>query len=340
MKAREEINVNFIIKDIMNGKYAPIYFLMGEEPYYIDLISDFIIDHVLNEIEKEFNLTVTYGAEIDIASVINLARRYPMMSDYQVIVVKEAQAIRNLDDLTYYLQNPLKSTILVFCYKNGVVDKRKKIVGEISRIGVLYESNKVKDHQIPLFITNYLKRKKVDIDSKAVSMLTDFVGSDLCRLASELDKLVITLPDNQTHITPDLVEHNIGVSKDYNNFELKGALIDRNLIKANQIVNYFNANPKNNPIQVTLSLLFNFFSNLMMAYYAPMKNEVGIAEFLGLKTSWQSKEYLMAMKNFSGVKTMAIINEIRYCDAMSKGVGNSNIENGDLLRQLVFFILH
>ena len=338
--AKQEITCDDILKELKAKQYRPVYYLMGEEAYYIDLIADYIADNVLTDTEKEFNQTVVYGADVDIATVINAAKRYPMMSEYQVVIVKEAQAIRNMEELSFYLQKPLKSTILVLCHKHGVLDRRKKLAAEIEKVGVLFESKKLKEAQLPAFITAYLKRKGVDLEAKAAAMLADFVGTDLSRLTGELEKLIITLPKGQTRVTPELVERNIGISKDYNNFELRNAIVEKDVLKANKIIKYFEENPKTNPIQMTLSLLFGFFSNLMLAYYAPEKSEQGIAAFVGLKSPWQSREYLSAMRRYSGVKTMQIIGEIRYADAKSKGVGNSSLSDGDILRELIFKILH
>ncbi|MBP1594416.1 MAG: hypothetical protein H6Q12_1434 [Bacteroidetes bacterium] len=338
--AKKEYTYEDIISDIKAKQYKPIYYLMGEEPYYIDLISDYLTQNVLTDTEKEFNLTVVYGADTDIATIINAAKRYPMMSEYQVVVVKEAQSVRNIEELSYYLQKPLNSTILVICHKHGVLDRRKKLAAEIEKTGVLFESKKLKDTMLPGFITSYLKRKGVDIEQKSSEMIADFVGSDLSRLTGELEKLTITLPLGQKRVTPELIERNIGISKDYNNFELKNALIEKDVFKANQIIKYFAENPKTNPIQATLSLLFNFYSNLMLAYYAPEKSEQGIAQQLGLKTPWQSKDYIRAMHKYNGVKVMQIIGEIRNYDAKSKGVGNTNMNDGELLRELVYKILH
>ena len=338
--AKQEITCDDIIKELKAGQYRPVYYLMGEEPYYIDLLSDYITDNILNETEKEFNLTVMYGADVDVATIINAAKRYPMMSEHQVVVVKEAQNIRNMEELSYYLQKPLLSTILVICHKHGTLDRRKKLAAEIEKSGILFESKKVRDAQLPTFITSYMKRKGVDMDPKATSMLADFVGTDLSRLTGELEKLIITLQKSQTRVTTEQIEQNIGISKDYNNFELRSAIVEKDILKANKIIKYFEENPKTNPIQMTLSLLFGFFSNLMLAYYAPEKTEQGIASFIGLKTPWQSREYLNAMRRYNGVKTMQIIGEIRYTDAKSKGVGNSSLNDSDLLRELIFKILH
>lgn len=336
----KEITYEEIVRNLKNRVYSPVYFLMGEEDYYIDRISDYIMDTVLSEVEKEFNLTVLYGADTDMAGVINAAKRYPMMSEHQVIVVKEAQGLKGMEDLVYYLQKPLLSTILVFCYKHGTLDRRKKITAEIEKAGVLFESKKLKDTQLPGFISSFLKRKKVEIEPKASEMIAEFVGTDLNRLAGELEKLIITLPPGATRITPEQIERNIGISKDYNNFELRSALIEKDVLKANRIVKYFNDNPKNNPLQLTLAVLFNFFSNLMLAYYAPEKTEQGIAAQLGLRSPWQSREYMTAMRRYKGIKVMQIIEAIRTCDAKSKGIDNSSMSDGDLLKELVYVILH
>ena len=336
----KETTYEEIARDLKNRVYKPVYYLMGEESYYIDRISDYIAQTVLTEEEREFNQTILYGVDTDVASIINAAKRYPMMSEYQVVIVKEAQNVKKIEELSYYLQKPLMSTILVICHKNGVLDKRKKLAAEISKIGVLFESKKMKDAQLPGFIASYLKRKQVDIEPKASEMMAEFVGTDLNRMAGELDKLIITLPAGSRRITPEQKERNIGVSKDYNNFELRNALLTRDVLKANKIIKYFEENPKTNPIQSTLSVLFGFFSNLMLAYYAPDKTEQGIANQLSLQPTWKAKEYMAAMRVYSGVKCMQIIGEIRYCDARSKGVDNASISDGDLLRELVYKILH
>lgn len=302
----KETTYEEIARELKNRIYKPVYYLMGEESYYIDRISEYIAQTVLNENEKEFNQTIVYGADTDIATVINAAKRYPMMSKYQVVIVKEAQNIKNIEELVYYLQKPLDSTILVLCHKHGTLDRRKKLAAEIEKVGVLFESKKIKDAQLPGFISSYLKRRSVEIEPKASEMMAEFVGADLSRMAGELEKLIITLPRGQKRITPEQIERNIGISKDYNNFELRNALVAKDVFKANQIIKYFEENPKTNPLQMTLSVLFNFFSNLMLAYYAPEKSEQGIAAQLGLKSPWQSKDYLAAMRKYSGVKVMQV----------------------------------
>jgi len=336
----KETTYEEIVRDLRNQVYKPVYYLMGEESYYIDKISEYIAQTVLKEEEREFNQTILYGSDVDIVAVINAAKRYPMMAERQVVIVKEAQHIKHMEDLVFYVQKPLQSTVLVICHKNGVLDRRKKLAAEIEKVGVLFESKKIKDTQLPGFITSYLKRKSVEIEPKASEMMAEFVGTDLNRMAGELDKLVITLAPGMRRVTPEQIERNIGVSKDYNNYELRSALVAKDVLKANKIIKYFAENPKTNPIQMTLSVLFGFFSNLMLAYYAPEKTEQGIASQLGLKSAWQAREYIAAMRMYSGMKVMQIIGEIRYCDAKSKGVENSSLSDADLLRELIYKILH
>ncbi|MBQ3190810.1 MAG: DNA polymerase III subunit delta [Bacteroides sp] len=336
----KETTYEEIVRSIKNHDYKPVYYLMGEESYYIDKISEYILQTVLKEEEREFNQTVLYGSDTDISTVINAAKRYPMMAERQVVILKEAQHVKRMEDLVYYVQKPLQSTVLVVCHKNGTLDRRKKLAAEIEKVGFLFESKKMKDSQLPGFITSYLKRKSVEIEPKASEMMAEFVGTDLSRMAGELDKLVITLAPGIRRVTPEQIERNIGISKDYNNYELRSAIVAKDVLKANRIIKYFAENPKTNPIQMTLSVLFGFFSNLMLAYYAPDKTEQGIANQLGLKSAWQAREYMAAMRVYSGVKVMQIIGEIRYCDAKSKGVENASLSDEDLLRELVYKILH
>lgn len=336
----KETTYEEIARDLKARAYKPVYYLMGEEPYYIDRIANYIEQSVLSETEKEFNQTILYGGDTDAATIINAARRYPMMSKYQVVIVKEAQNVKDMESLTYYLQKPLLSTILVICHKHGTLDRRKKLAAEIEKVGVLFESKKIKEAQLPGFIASYLKKRSVEIEPKASEMMAEFVGTDLSRMAGELEKLIITLPKGQKRITPLQIEQNIGVSKDYNNFELRNALVTKDVLKANKIIKYFSENPKTNPLQMTLAVMFGFYSNLMLAYYAPDKSDQGIAAFLGLKSSWQARDYVAAMRRYSGVKVMKIIGDLRTCDAMSKGVGNSSLSNADLLRELIYKILH
>ncbi len=337
---KKELSYVDIVKELKEKKYHPIYYLMGEESYYIDRIADYIAETTLTEEEKEFNQIIMYAPETDLSTIINAAKRYPMMAEHQVLIVKEAQNLKNLDELSFYLQRPQLSTILVFCHKNGTLDKRKKVTQEIEKAGILFDSKKLKETQLPGFITTYLKRKGIDIDPQACQLVADSIGSDLNRISSELDKLFLSLSPQQKRVNSELVERHIGISKDFNNFELRNALIEKNVFKANQIIKYFEENPKNNPIQMSLAIIFNFFSNLMLAYYAPEKNEQGIATQLGLRTPWQARDYMTAMRRYSAVKVMHIISDIRECDARSKGVNNPSTGNGDLLKELIYKILH
>jgi len=330
-----------IIRDLRAKKYFPIYYLMGEEDYYIDKIADFIIDNVLSETEKDFNLTVVYGSDVaDVAAIVNLAKRYPMMAEHQVVVVKEAQNVSNLEDLSFYLQQPQPQTLLVICHKHGILDKRKKLAGAVDKKGVLFESKRLRDYQLPAFISSYLSQRGITVEAKASEMLSNFVGTDLSRMSGELDKLIITLDKSSKCVTSEQVEQNIGISKDYNNFELLKAIQTKDVLKANTIIRYFAKNPKVNPIQVTIATLFNFFANLMMTYYAPDKSERGVADFLGLHTTWQVRDYQTAMRYYNGWKTMQIISDIRRADGMSKGVESNSQSDADILRELIFKILH
>ena len=330
-----------IIHDLKSRKFSPIYVLMGDESYYIDQISDYIATHVLSPEERDFNQTVCFGSDVNAIQVTDMARRYPMMSEYQVIIVKEAQNIRSLDALEKYLKNPVKSTILVWCHKNGKIDARKKVVGLAQTVGVVFESQKLRDYQLPEFIQNYLKQKKVSIDPKSCQMIADHIGADLNRLTSELDKVLISLPPDNLRVTPEIVEEQIGVSKDFNAFELRNAIVQRDVFKANQIIKYFDNNPKSGSLYSFLPLLFSYFQNLMIAYYAPQKNtEQGIATALDLRSSWGAKDFLIGLKNYSARKTMDIISKIRDTDAKSKGLDNPNTGVGDLMKELIFFILH
>ncbi|MBW4738182.1 DNA polymerase III subunit delta [Prevotella histicola] len=330
-----------IIHDLKSRKFSPIYVLMGDESYYIDQISDYIATHVLSPEERDFNQTVCFGSDVNAIQVTDMARRYPMMSEYQVIIVKEAQNIRSLDALEKYLKNPVKSTILVWCHKNGKIDARKKVVGLAQTVGVVFESQKLRDYQLPEFIQNYLKQKKVSIDPKSCQMIADHIGADLNRLTSELDKVLISLSPDNLRVTPEIVEEQIGVSKDFNAFELRNAIVQRDVFKANQIIKYFDNNPKAGSLYSFLPLLFSYFQNLMIAYYAPQKNtEQGIATALDLRSSWGAKDFLIGLKNYSARKTMDIISKIRDTDAKSKGLDNPNTGVGDLMKELIFFILH
>lgn len=327
-----------ILAELKKGVYHPVYYLMGEESYFTDRVVDYISKNVLSDIEQEFNLTVFYGLDTDIDTVISAARRYPMMAEHQVIIVKEAQMIKNIDALINYLRVPQPSTLLVFAHKNGSLDKRKKVAVELERCGVVLDSKKVNDNQLPQFINNYMREKGLVADNKAVLMLAESVGADLSRMAGEIDKLSILKGEGSANITPDMIEEHIGISKEYNNFELQNAIVNKDIYKANRIINYFAQNQKKNPIQMTLPLLFSFFSNLMMAYYAPDKSERGVSEFLGIR--WGCGDYVKAMRNYRAMHVMEILHLIRLADAQSKGAEGAAIPAGEIMRELLYKIMH
>ena len=340
----EAKNVSFdqIMQDLEARKFKPVYYLMGDESYYIDRIADYIADHVLQPEERDFNQTVFFGSDVTASQIADAAKRYPMMSEYQVVIVKEAQNVKQTEPLEKYFKAPLSSTILVMCHKNGTIDGRKKeYVKAIQQAGVLFESKKLKDRDLPAFIERYLGAKNVKIDPKSTLMISDNIGADLSRLTSELDKLILALPEGQKKVTPELVETQIGVSKEFNGFELRDALVNRNVFKANQIIKYFDENPKAGSIYSLLPMLFNFFQNLMIAYYAPNnKSQEGVAEWLELRSPWAAKDYMIGMRNYTGTKTMQIISKIREIDAKSKGLDNPNTPPGELMKELIFYILH
>lgn len=330
-----------IMADLRARKYSPIYYLMGEESYYIDKISDFIEENVLTPEERDFNQTVMYGSDVTVGSIVETARRYPMMAEHQVVIVKEAQKLKALEPLEKYAQKPQASTILVFCHKYGKIDGRKKVFTEIAKTGVIFESKKLKDRELVPFIRKYLQVKGASIDPKSEQIIADSIGADLNRLTGELDKVLIALPENDKRVTPEVVEKQIGVSKDFNTFELRDAIVNRNAFKANQIANYFDINPKAGSFYQILPMLFNYFQNLMIAFYCPQKGSPeAVAKWLDMKNIWAVKDYMTGMRNYSGMKVMQIISKIREIDAKSKGIDNPNTPSGELMKELIFFILH
>ena len=330
-----------IMKDLAAGQYKPVYYLHGEESYYIDKISDYIAEHALQPEERDFNQTIMFGSDVSASQIADTCRRYPMMAERQVVIVKEAQNLKNTEALEKYMKQPMPSTVLVMCHKNGKIDGRKReYVKAVQQAGVLFESVKLRDRDLPAFIERYLKQKNASIDPKSTQLIADAIGPDLSRLTSELDKVLISLPEEDRRVTPQVVEDQIGVSKDFNGFELRDAIVNRNIFKANQIMNYFDKNPKAGSIYSFLPMMFNYFQNLMPAYYAPQKTQEGVAEWLELRSPWAAKDYMTGMRNFSGMKVMQIISKIREIDAKSKGLDNPNTPPEELMKELIFFILH
>lgn len=328
-----------LMADLRRKAYAPVYFLMGEEPYYIDRISDFFQYQILDEAAREFDQTVLYGKDTDINTVINIAKRFPMMGGQQVVIVKEAQNIKDWENMYYYMQQPASTTLLVFCYKYGKPDSRKKGVKELLSKAVVFESKKLRDNQVGGWIESYLSERKVVATQPAVVLLAESLGADLSRIAHELDKLMLGMPEGSRTITPELVEQHVGISKEFNVFELQNALINGDVLKANRIINYFADNPKQNPVVLVLGQLFNFFSNLMIYHYLGDKSPSAVASQLKINPYFV-KDYQLAARRFSAWKTMNIIALIRDADARSKGFGGVAVPTLDLLKELVYRILH
>jgi DNA polymerase-3 subunit delta len=336
------ITYESVMHDLQQRKFRPVYYLMGDEPYYIDKISDWIAENVLQPEERDFNQTVLFGSDVTASQIVDAAKRYPMMSEYQVLIVKEAQNVKNVEALEKYMKAPMPSTILVLCHKNGTIDGRKReYVKAIQQAGILFESKKLRERDLPGFIERYLKAQKASIDPKSTQMIAEAIGADLSRLTGELDKVLLSLPEQDRRVTPQVVEDQIGVSKDYNAFELRDAIVNRNIEKANRIIKYFDENPKAGGLYALLPMVFNYFQNLMLAFYCPQKgSQEALAKWLDMKSPWGARDYLTGMQNYSGMKVMQIISKIREIDAKSKGLDNPNTPPGELMRELIFFTFH
>jgi DNA polymerase III subunit delta len=327
-----------LVTDIKNGNIKPIYFLMGEEPYYIDKVSDFIEDNVLAEEEKGFNQMVLYGRDVTIEDIVGNAKRYPMMAVRQVVIVKEAQDLsRTIEKLVPYAENPQPTTVLVLNYKYKKLDKRKALYKTLNKVGVVYESKKLYENQVADWIRRVLLPKDYSISPKAAQMLVEFLGTDLSRINNELEKLQLIITKG-SQITPELIEENIGISKDFNNFELRKAIGEKNAVKAYQIINYFAENPRDNPMVVTVALLFNFFSQLLHLHGLKDKSPRAIASSLRINPYFVS-EYTTAAKHYPMKKVSSIISTLREFDVKSKGVGANAVPQGDLLKELMVRIL-
>lgn len=328
-----------ILKDLKNKNYSPVYFLMGEEPYFIDLITNYIEQNALSEEEKTFNQMVLYGKDTDVPGIIEAARRFPMMSSHQVVIVREAQGLAKIEDLIYYVDNPLSSTILVVNYKYKKLDKRKKLFKAIEQKGVILDSRRLYDDKIPAWINSYLGVHKKKIEPKAAMILTEFLGNDLGKIANELDKLVLILEQGDDLINPKHIEENIGISKDYNNFELNNALAQRNVLKANRIVRYFESNPRSNPITLSITSMYFFFSKLLNYHFLKDRSRRNVASVLRIDPYFV-QDYERASKNYNPSRTVRAISLLREFDLKSKGFGNVSVPHGDLLKELVYKIIH
>ena len=328
-----------IVSDIKNGHIKPIYFLMGEESYYIDKISDYIEDHVLEESEKGFNQVVMYGRDVSIEEIVSSAKRFPMMAERQVLIVKEAQDLsRTIEKLVAYAENPQPTTVLVLNYKYKKLDKRKKLHKAIAKTGLIYESKKLYENQVSDWIRRVLSGKKYQIEPKASQMLVEFLGTDLSKINNELEKLITVLPKN-TIISPNHIEENIGISKDFNNFELRKAVGDKNILKANRIINYFAENSKNNPLVMTISLLNSYFTQVLIYHSLKSKDKLSVSKALGVNPYFVG-DYVTAARNYPMRKVSQIIGLLREADMKSKGVGANGMPQSDVLKELLFKIMH
>jgi DNA polymerase-3 subunit delta len=331
--------INEIVSNIKKGNIQPVYFLMGEEPYYIDKISDFIEETVLDEAEKGFNQQVMYGRDVSIEDIVSAAKRFPMMAERQVLIVKEAQDLsRTIEKLVSYVENPQPTTVLVLNYKYKKLDKRKKLHKAIAKSGLIYESKKLYENQVSDWIRRVLSGKQYQIEPKASQMLVEFLGTDLSKISNELDKLMLILSEG-TIITPEHIEENIGISKDFNNFELRKAVGEKNIVKANRIINYFAENPRSNPLVMTISLLNSFFTQLLLFHGLKDKSKNSVAKSIGVSPYFVD-EYFAAARNYPMRKVSQNIGFLRDADLKSKGVGASNLHQGDILKELLFKMMH
>lgn len=327
-----------ILSDLKKRIFSPVYFLYGEEPYFIDLISGYIEDNVLSEQEKEFNQTIVYGKDTDAAGIIGSARRYPMMSSHQVLIVKEAQDVPDPEGLLNYLQNPVPTTILVLCYKYGRIDKRKSFYKALEKAGVVFESAPLYDNRIPDWIAGYAGEHGYRITPKAAALLGEFVGNELSKIVNELTKLFINLPAG-SEINEDTIERNIGISKDFNVFELQKALGKKDVYKANLIIRYFAANPKENPLVKIIPGLYSYFTKVLIYHYLPDKSRNAAAAALGVIPFFVS-DYQLAAKNYPVPKLVSLISCLREYDLKAKGVDNVSATDGELMKEMVYRILH
>jgi len=351
--------VNQILLDLKRRIFKPIYFLNGEEAHYIDVISDYIEKNVLEDADKEFNQTVVYGKDTELVSILGLAKQFPMMSEHNVVIVKEAQNLKELNktaggdeegpsaksgangasqQFLNYILHPQPSTILVFCFKYKTIDKRSAIAKALQKNAVFLETKKLYDNQVPEWITDYVKEKKYSIGPKATFLMAEFLGNDLSKISNEIDKLLISLPEGK-EITPELIQDNIGISKDYNVFELQDALAKKDILKANRIINHFASNEKDNPAPLVLISLYGYFSKILKYHFLADKSKFAAAGALGVNPFFVDG-YAKAALNYNSMKLKQVFSYLKECDLKSKGVNNSGVTYGELLKELVFKILH
>lgn len=331
--------VKKILAEIKKGNFSPIYFLMGDEPFFIDTISNYIENNVLSDMEKAFNQLVVYGKDISIDTLVNYAREFPMAAEHRVIIVKEAQELsRTIEQLTTYVENPSQTTILVICYKYGKIDARKKLAKVLKEKYTLFESKKMYENQVANWIPTYLKSKDYTISPIATQLLVDYLGNDLSRIVNELSKISIILPKN-SEITPDVIEKNIGISKEFNVFELQKALGKRDLVRALRIVKYFSENQKDNPLVIIITNLYNYFEKLLTYHGTDNKTDANLSKELGVNIFFV-KDYHEAARNYPMKKISQIIASIRETDVKGKGVNSGSISYEDLLKELIIKIIN
>jgi len=338
MAEKNNISFDQLLSDLKNQIYHPVYLLHGEESYFIDAVSDFIEASVLSDLEKEFNQTIVYGKDSNVLTLMSYAKRFPMMANYQVLIVKEAQDLEKIEDFQPYMENPQPSTILVLCYKYGKLDKRKSLYKAIEKIGVTFESARLYDNKIPDWINEYLRRQKYTITPKAAAMLTEFLGADLGKIVNEIQKLLINIPAG-SEIDETCVEKNIGISKDYNVFELQKALTRRDVLKANQIILHFAGNLRENPLVKVIPMLYAHFSKILLYHFLTDKSTNAVASALGIKPFFVA-DYQQAARSFPAGKTVSVISLLHEYDLKAKGVNNASTGDGELMKELIFKILH
>jgi DNA polymerase-3 subunit delta len=338
MAEKNSISFENLMSDLKNQIYHPVYLLHGEESYFIDAVSDYIEQHVLSDLEKEFNQSIMYGKDSNVFTVMSYAKRFPMMANYQVLIVKEAQDLDKIEEFLPYAENPVASTILVLCYKYAKLDKRKALYKAIDKNGVTFESAKFYDNKVPEWINEYLRQRKYSITPKAAALLTEFLGADLGKIANEIQKLLINIPSG-AEINEDYVEKNIGISKDFNVFELQKALGRKDVVKANQIILYFAANPRENPLVKVIPILFSFFSKILLYHCLADKSKNSVAAALSVNPFFVT-DFQQAARSFPVGKTISIISYLREYDLKAKGVDNASTGDGGLMKELIFKILH
>jgi DNA polymerase-3 subunit delta len=343
--------IRHIMAELRAGKFKPVYFLQGEEPFYIDQISDYIATHALTADERSFNQTVLYGLETDVSTIVSEAKRFPMMAERQVVIIKEAQLVRNLfpsgdeakSELAAYVQNPLPSTILVICHKYKKIDSRKKLAKEflkgIEDNGVLFTSDKIKDHTLATWISDHVMALGYRIDPRTATILAEYLGNDLSKIDNELGKLFIELKQGES-ISLDHIERNIGISKDFNIFELQNAILNRDVQKANRIIIHFSKNTKEHPIQMLTATLIGFFIKIITMQYLQQNNRANEAAKVLRVNPYFIKDYQLGARNFSQKKLKSIVAYLRETDLKSKGIDNPSTDQGDLMKELVFKIMH